>query len=216
MLIMKCPSCQKYIRSVLLAEISEICCEHCGSTVPVHNVLVSSNGFTFDRNDLLKRFFRYRKLLDEVIDEHTHLHENPVSRSESKKSIEQFLQILQGMMTGARDHFRCDFDSPISCRIIYAGTEVEGFFQNLSMEGACLQLVSGPVRPKVKHSLILKFFLPHCVSEFVLSGEICWVEKVKDLVGKGPVIGIRFDPVEKRAQENLWKFICSEAGKVPG
>ncbi len=215
MLIMKCPSCQKYIKSVLLAEISQIRCEHCEATVPVNNVLVSSNGFTFDRNDLLKRFFRYRKLLDEVIDEHSHLHDNLVSRIESKKSIEQFLKILQGMMTGARDHFRCEFDSPISCRIAYAGTEVEGFFQNLSMEGACIQLVSGRMRPKVRNSLRLKFFLPHCVSEFILSGEICWVEKVKELAGNGPVIGIRFDPVDKQTQENLWKFICDQAGKVP-
>ena len=214
MLIMKCPSCQKYIKSVLLAEISKIKCEHCGSHVPVQNVLVSSNGFTFDRNDLLKRFFRYRKLLDEVLDEHSQLQENPVSRNESKKSIEQFLHILQGMMSGAREHFRCDFDIPVRCKIISAGTEKEGNFQNLSMDGACVQLLEAGMRPQVKRSLRLKFFLPHCVSEFIISGEICWVEKAKGTSGEGPVIGVQFDTIDKQMQANLWKYICTEASKV--
>ena len=57
MLIMKCPKCNKYISSALLAEIATIVCEHCSAEVAVKNVLVSSNGFTFDRQDLLKRFF---------------------------------------------------------------------------------------------------------------------------------------------------------------
>ena len=46
MLIMKCPKCNKYISSALLAEITTIACEHCGAEVAVKNVLVSSNGFT--------------------------------------------------------------------------------------------------------------------------------------------------------------------------
>ena len=216
MLIMKCPSCQKYIKSVLLAEISRINCEHCNTEVPVQNVLVSSNGFTFDRNDLLKRFFRYRKLLDEVIDEHSHLQDNPVSRSESKKSVAQFLHILQGMMTGAREHFRCDFKMQVRCKIISAGIDSDGYFHNLSMDGACIQFATSSIRPKVKDSLRLKFFLPHCVSEFILSGEICWVEKTKSAPGEGAVIGIRFDPIDKQVEENLWKFICAEASKIQG
>ncbi len=213
MLTMKCPSCEKYIKSVLLAEISSIVCEHCDAEVPVRNVLVSSNGFTFDRNDLLKRFFRYRKLLDEVIDEHAHLSENPAVRAESKRSIEQFLGILQGMMTGARDHYRCEFDLPVRVNIIYADKELEGSFHNLSMDGACLMLDSAKVMPKVRGSLRIRFFLPECVREFVLSGEICWTEKPKE--SRGPLVGLRFDPIEKQVQEELWNYICKAAKEVP-
>jgi len=213
MLTMKCPSCEKYIKSVLLAEISSIVCEHCGSEVPVKNILVSSNGFTFDRNDLLKRFFRYRKLLDEVIDEQSQLKENPAVRAESKRSISQFLGILQGMMAGARDHFRCEFKLPVNVRILYGDKELEGTFYNLSMDGACVMLRSAPVMPKIRDSLRIRFFLPDCIREFVLSGEICWAEKAKE--NRGPLIGLRFDTIDKQVQEELWNYICKAAREVP-
>jgi hypothetical protein len=115
---MKCPKCNKYIHSALLAEIKSIVCEHCSVDVPVTNVLISSNGFTFDRNDLLKRFFRYRKLLDEVIDERNSLQENSQASDASKRSIEQFMTILQEMMTGAEILFV--MSSALLCQLSFA------------------------------------------------------------------------------------------------
>ncbi len=96
MLIMKCGKCDKYINSDLLVELKTVRCEHCGTVVPVKNILVSSNGFTFDRDDLLKRFFRYRKLLDEVIDERNALNDNNSASVESKRSIDQFCRFCKG------------------------------------------------------------------------------------------------------------------------
>ncbi|MEA3544177.1 MAG: hypothetical protein U9R69_03045, partial [Thermodesulfobacteriota bacterium] len=136
MLIMKCSNCNKYVSSVLLAEIETIICEHCGVEIAVKNVLVSSNGFTFDRQDLLKRFFRYRKLLDEVIDENNAMDGNNDITAVSKSSVNQFLTILQGMMSGARDNFRVQFTAPLQVKVRYGGHECWGSFYNLSMEGA--------------------------------------------------------------------------------
>lgn len=215
MLIMKCPKCEKYISSALLAEITSIDCEHCHATVAVSNVLVSSNGFTFDRNDLLKRFFRYRKLLDEVIDEHSSLAANNSSSDVSKRSIEQFLAILQGMMTGARDNFRFEFSAPLSAKLCYSRHECSGTFFNLSTEGACIEISSSNPLPRVKGGITIEFSLPKQEKIFSIDGDICWTQKAKEGKTAKHSVGIRFRGIDKEIHEELWQFISGAASEVP-
>ncbi len=211
MLIMKCSACDKYISSALLAEISSIRCEHCGAEVPVRNVLVSANGFTFDRNDLLKRFFRYRRLLDEVIDERNALQSNQGASAESRRSIEQFLSILQGMMTGARDHYRCQFEGPVSARLKYSRQQCPGHFVNLSMEGACVEIAPEHPVPRVGSAISIEFSLPKLKQDMDLRGKVCWVEKGRPEAQRKHHIGIQFDPVEERIKTVLWGVISDLA-----
>jgi len=211
MLIMKCPKCDKYISSALLAEIKTIVCEHCHTEVPVNNVLVSSNGFTFDRNDLLKRFFRYRKLLDEVIDEHTSLSNSNDSSSESKRSIEQFLAILQGMMTGARDNFRYQFSVPVVAKLCYSRHECSGTFFNLSTEGARIEISSSNPLPRVKGGISIEFSLPDHEEIISVDGDICWTNKAKEEGTSKHSVGIRFRGLDKETHEKLWMFISAAA-----
>lgn len=211
MLIMKCPKCEKYISSALLAEIQTIVCDHCHVEVPVSNVLVSSNGFTFDRNDLLKRFFRYRKLLDEVIDEHSSLTKSSESSAESKRSIEQFLAILQGMMTGARDNFRYQFTRPLSAKLCYSRHECSGTFFNLSTEGACIEISRSNPLPRVKGGISIEFSLPKHDDIIAVDGDICWTNKAKDGESSKHSVGIRFRDMDKETHDKLWLFISAEA-----
>jgi len=210
---MKCPKCNKYINSALLAEITTIACEHCGAEVAVKNVLVSSNGFTFDRQDLLKRFFRYRKLLDEVIDEHNSLSENRNSSAESKNSIKQFLNILQGMMTGARDNFRLQFSTPFRVKICYSSHECSGNFYNLSMEGARLEISGSNPLPRVRGDISLEFSLPDQEEMFLITGKICWTEKAKGSERDKHSVGVKFAPLESSLRSVLWRYISNAAGK---
>ena len=212
MLIMKCPECETMIRSRLLAEIATIRCEHCGEEVPVKNVLVSSNGFTFDRQDLLKRFFRYRKLLDEVLDERN-LHADDASSQNSRRSLEQFLIILQGMMTGARDHFRYQFDSALPVQFRYGGHIGRATFIDLSMEGACLALEGGQPLPRVRGEAQLTFTLPEQVRALIVPGEICWTQKAQSLENGRHRVGVRFRGVTEQVREPLWQFIQSAAAR---
>ncbi|MEA3363838.1 MAG: PilZ domain-containing protein [Thermodesulfobacteriota bacterium] len=214
MLIMKCPKCNKYISSALLAEITTIACEHCGADVAVNNVLVSSNGFTFDRQDLLKRFFRYRKLLDEVIDEHSSMDENQVSSAVSKNSVQQFLNILQGMMTGARDNFRMQFLAPLRVTIRYSKHECSGTFFNLSMEGARIEIPSSNPLPRVKGQVSIHFSLPEQQEVLSITGGICWTEKAK--TGRQDIhsVGISFHELDSSVRSVLWQLISESAGKV--
>lgn len=212
MLIMKCSKCQKYIESELLVELSTVECEHCGTVVPVKNILVSSNGFTFDRDDLLKRFFRYRKLLDEVIDEHNALEHSSSASSESKQSISQFLSILQGMMTGARANFRCRFQTPVVVDVRYSRHSCYGRFVNLSMEGACIDLDCKNPLPRVGSVINLQFSLSHVDVEFKVSGIICWVKQGKSGQDCKHDIGVKFDPLDPSLKDLLWEVIIQQAG----
>lgn len=214
MLIMKCTECEKYISSALLAEIDSIRCEHCGADVKVRNVLVSANGFTFDRNDLLKRFFRYRRLLDEVIDERNALFANSSASDESKRSIEQFLSILQGMMTGARDHFRYQFESQVVTKIHYSQHQCLGHFINLSIEGACVEIASSYSLPRVGHSISVEFSLPDRDELFTLKGSVCWTQQGKDSSRGKHSVGIKFNAFDSELKDTLWNFISGLATQV--
>ena len=213
MLIMKCPKCDKYIKSELLAEIATIACEHCDSEVAVKNVLVSSNGFTFDRQDLLKRFFRYRKLLDEVIDEHSSLSENKNSSTESRSSIKQFLNILQGMMTGARDNFRLQFSSPVHVKTCYSKHECSGIFYNLSMEGARIEISGSNPLPRVRGEFSLEFSLPGKEETLLITGVVCWTEKAKGAERAKHSVGIKFNSLESSVRSVLWQYISKSASE---
>ncbi|SEA21844.1 PilZ domain-containing protein [Desulfuromusa kysingii] len=213
MLIMKCPKCSKYIKSALLAEIQTIVCEHCGAEVAVNNVLVSSNGFTFDRQDLLKRFFRYRKLLDEVIDENNSMAENGRSSAESKKSIKQFLTILQGMMTGARDNFRLQFSTPFRVEVCYGKNACSCNFYNLSMEGARVEVPGSNPLPKVREEIALEFSLPGDESVIFVTGQVCWTEKAKEAQHAKHNVGIKFYPLKSADRAVLWQYISTSASE---
>jgi len=214
MLIMKCPNCDKYIKSVLLAEIKTIVCEHCHVEVSVANVLVSSNGFTFDRNDLLKRFFRYRKLLDEVIDERNSLAGNSASTEMSKRSIEQFMTILQGMMTGARANYRYEFPIPLSAKIGYSRGECYGTFFNLSTEGACVEMVQSNLLPRVGGAISVEFVLPDDDQVLSIHGQICWTQNARNSHKGKHSVGIRFDELDPSIHDKLWKYISALANEV--
>ena len=214
MLIMKCPNCDKYISSALLAEITSIDCEHCGATVAVDNVLVSSNGFTFDRKDLLKSFFRYRKLLDEVIDEHSSLEQNGETSAASRRSIEQFLAILQGMMTGARDNFRYQLVTPLAAKLCYSRYECSGTFFNLSTEGACIEISRSNPLPRVKGGISIEFSLPENEAIFSIDGDICWTKKAKVGESNKHSIGIKFRGVNSQTHEALWSYISGAVSDV--
>lgn len=211
MLMMKCPECQNYIRSALLAELKAINCGHCGVQVPVANVLISSNGFTFERSDLLKRFYRYRKLLDEVIEERNVMSGNADVSDESLRSIEKFLSVLQGMMAGARDHYRCEFTDPIPVKMRYLQQECVGTIFNMSMDGACVDIANRNPLPRVRGIISVAFRLPGSSQTIAATGEVCWTQKGGVDGRRGHSSGIRFTHLEESARKLLWQYISTVA-----
>lgn len=211
MLLMKCPNCKKNIQSVLLAELQEIDCEHCKAHVPVKEVMISSNGFTFERNDLLKRFFRYRKLLDEAIEERNALRSNMSSSDASLRSIEKFLTVLQGMMEGARDHFRYQLPEAVVARLHYAQQECFGTVYNVSMDGVCVELATTFPLPCVKGEMTISFSLPDQQQLIIVTGEICWAQRGNADEKRGHSAGVRFTSIDDVTSDTLWEFILANS-----
>lgn len=211
MLMMKCPKCQNYIRSALLVELQMIVCDQCRTQVPVSNVLISSNGFTFERNDLLKRFYRYRKLLDEVIEERNTMSSRGSASDVSLRSIEKFMSVLQGMMAGARNHYRCEFAQPIPVKLRYLQQECAGTIYNMSKDGACIETAGRNPLPRVNGIISLSFRLPQQDQTHVITGEVCWTHKGEGDGQCGHHSGVRFTCLDESSRDLIWQFISTMA-----
>ncbi len=209
MLMMKCPQCSKYIASWLLAEVKTTTCSHCQAVVPVGNILVSANGFTLDREDLFKRFFHYKKLVDEVTKEKKLLEKSHTTSEESKKSIKRFLAILLEVMAGARDNFRVQFSPNVPIRLLYCRQFLSGFLLNVSMEGACIEIPKGDSCPKADNPISLEFSLPGQDKTFSIDGTVSWAKKNSHSPAHS--FGIKFADLDEENQTSLWQYIFQAA-----
>jgi len=202
MLKMKCPNCEEMIVSALLADMNEVSCKHCQSLVPVDNVMVFAEGFTFHRNDLLKRLFRYKGLLDEIGKERALLEKNPQASDESKKSLDRFAQALAEVMAGARKNLRIDFADSVPARYRANSRAESGRLVNISMSGACVEVVPKAACPRKATALTIEFSLPGIDFEFSLSGNVSWAKK-------GQTFGVEFNELQPQAFDRLWDYIAN-------
>lgn len=202
MLKMKCPKCAEMIISALLADMERVPCDHCKEIVPVTNVMVFAEGFTFHRNDLIKRLFRYKTLLDEILKERQVMEKNPQVSEESKRSLDNFANALSEVMAGARNNLRVDFAEMVTLRYRMGSRIESGKLCNLSMSGACIEITDNAVCPKRKSALAIDFSLPGIDFAFTLPGTVSWVKK-------GRSFGLAFDTLEPQAVDTLWNFITA-------
>lgn len=202
MLKMKCPKCSEMIVSALLSDMEQVPCVHCKEIVPVTDVMIFAEGFTFHRNDLVKRLFRYKTLLEEICKERDLLEKNPQASDESKKSLDRFSQALAEVMAGARKNLRIDFTERIPLRYRFNSYAETGALTNLSMTGACIEINKQATCPKKKNALALEFALPGTKYTSTLTGTVSWIKK-------GNSFGVEFNPLEKQDLDALWEFISS-------
>lgn len=206
---MMCPSCHELITSSLLAEIDEITCQHCHNGVPVRNVLISARGMTINRDDLLKRFFRYKKLLAEIVEERALMEDNADSLETSKKNADQFIETLEELMAGARDNFRLHFSLTVPVRLNFESKVQTGWLVNLSMVGACIEVDNVYFLPQIGSIVKIEFSAPGKQFNFVLSGMIAWVKNADKGTSSARDIGVKFVDVDDKLQYDLWRLISS-------
>ena len=211
MLKMKCPNCEKELTSPLLAEIETIACKHCQETVPVKDVIVSAKGYSYHRNDLIKRLFRYKSLISEVTKELEMLEKSPESSPQSKKSLDRFLATLEEMMAGARDHLRIEFKQALPVTYKSKRGLGTGRLANLSMDGACLETEKDSTLPRNGTDLAISFALPGERQPVTLNGKVAWLKKTTNDKNHSPQIGIKFTPLDPDVHATLWAFISNSA-----
>ncbi len=164
---------------------------------------------TMNRDDLLKSFFRYKKLLTEVVEERAAMDGDEEFLKTSKKSADQFIETLEELMAGARDNYRLQFSLSVPVRLNYDGKVQSGWLVNISMVGACLETENIYFMPSVGSIVSLEFSLPGHGSRFSLKGMIAWVREAEN----GPVlthdIGVKFVDLNDKDQADLWHLISS-------
>jgi len=209
MLKMMCPHCHELIISSLLAEIDEVFCHHCNEGVAVQNILISARGMTISRDDLLKRFFRYKKLLTEVLAERALMDKDTETLEISKKSSDQFIETLEEFMAGARGNYRLHFSISVPVRLSFDGKIQAGWLLNLSMAGVCIEIENYYLTPEIGSLVALEFSLPGQSTRFSLVGTVSWIRKGQN--DNGPVhdLGIRFADPDEASRDNLWQLISA-------
>ncbi len=205
MLKMKCPACKELIVSQLLAEIETIVCDSCHQTVPVQDVMVAAKGFTFHRNDLVKRLFRYKTLLNEVSIERALLEQDPRASDDSKRSLDQFLNALKEVMAGARNSLRLDFVAHVPVNFQIDSQEYKGALTNLSTTGACIATANLASKSQQKKDITLQFNLPEDKGLLTLNGIVSWVKTAE----KNCQVGVEFKSLDDAVAQMLWEFIAS-------
>lgn len=209
MLKMMCPNCHEQIISALLAEVDQVSCHHCQEGVPVHNVLISARGMTINRDDLLKRFFRYKKLLSEVVEERALMEDDSDVLATSKKNAEQFIETLEELMDGARDNFRLQFSLSVPVRCNFDNRIQSGWLVNLSMVGACIETENFYYLPDVGSVVSVEFSPPSRQDKFILDGMVAWVKTAGKGSGAAHDIGVKFIQLSEANKSKLWQLISA-------
>jgi len=206
MLKMKCPSCENEIVSPLLPELQHINCPKCKEDVPVKEVIVYSNGFSYDRFQLKNRVHHYKSLLSSAYRDYENLKNNPKANSKSKSSNEQFIAILEELMAGARNLYRAK--TPKDYFVTYQCGLQKGFglLRNLSTSGACIQSTTHDFLPGKDHGIVISLSAHERLHSLKIKGKIVWSKFPGDFP-QNHRIGIHFPQIDNNTKASLRKFI---------
>jgi hypothetical protein len=207
---MKCPECQERIVSDLLASVQILTCPHCHAQVPVSDIQVSANGLTFERNDMVKNLFRYKKMLRETIAERRQVEDGVLlTDKRQRQRIEHLIGALQGVMEGARTRIRYQFDSSVQVFLSFRDQKILSKLVNLSLDGCRLAI---PVRgdwPKSGELLKVELSAADLKLTLQLKGKACWLKTAEESELQGlMIVGVVFDSVSESDQGQLWSLIC--------
>jgi predicted Zn finger-like uncharacterized protein len=208
MLEMKCSECNGVISSALLADLEEVNCNHCQALVPIKDLTVSANGFTYYCADLKKRLPHYKSLLKNFTAELKYLEKDPDASSKRKHSLDKTVQALKTGMATTRNNCRIHFADEQLMKY-RSDSQIEiGKLVNISMTGACIELMPSSTAPRKNSQMTIMFSLPDKEHVFSLNGVIRWCYDGS--------FGISFDAVKPEEGTLLWEYIAtSTLGYVP-
>ena len=206
MLKMKCLACEKDIVSPLLAELKQITCPVCGEDVPVKDIIVYANGFSYDRTQLRGQLYRYKELLNAARHDYEKLKNSPTANAKSTASSKQFVATLQEIMTGAKNS--CRVSMLRDYFVMYKSNGFKGFALvfNLSMDGICLQATTKEALPGTNKDITISLSLPGTPKPLTIHGRVVWSRLPGDSLPT-QFVGIQFLPLDSMTQKLLWRFI---------
>jgi hypothetical protein len=208
MIQMNCPKCNGLIKSPLLVELPEIECPQCRVNVKVHNVAVSTKNFFMQRNDLIKRIFNYKKLLEEVEKEIEQGKKDQDSTENTRKSADDLRSFLKDLLLAARDNFRLNMSYDLYVQINFDGDKRFAKLVNISSTGACIELVDRGQFPGNNTEIKFQLLLPGDKESLsLLARVICNRIVAKDTTSQSVNVGVQFKDIDEEVRSCLWNFI---------
>jgi len=216
MLKMKCSSCEKDIISPLLADLEHINCPTCKAEVPVKDIIVFSNGLSYDRSQLRSQLYRYKDLLSAACKDRENLKNDQEANEKSKSSSERFVATLGEIMAGARNTYRVPLlqEYFVNYHSFQCG-QIKGaaLLLNLSTDGACIQTATNDFLPSKKQDILLSLSVPGCPTPLKINGKVAWTKLPEDAPQKHQ-IGIQFTQIDDQTKASLWAFIEQISTKI--
>ncbi|WP_303721024.1 PilZ domain-containing protein [Malonomonas rubra] len=208
MLQMKCTECKELITSPLLPDLEQVTCNHCQALIPVKDVMVSANGFTYYCTDLKKRLPHYKSLLKSFILEREQMEKDQKATKERKRSLDKTIEALKSFLASARNHCRIHFNDEQFLQY-RSDAQIEiGKLINISMSGACIESMMSITAPRQNTALTIMFSLPVSVHVFCIDGVIRWAND--------GLFGISFKTLRPEDRALLWEHIATlSLGYVP-
>ncbi|MCK4738356.1 MAG: PilZ domain-containing protein [Deltaproteobacteria bacterium] len=183
MLKIECTKCREWINSPFLPQLKETTCPHCSEVVPVKDICISTGSYAIQRDVLLKNFFKYKSLLEEVqgeLDEMLSLADGSKPFDASAKTVMDFMESLKGLMDGCRDTMRTKTDNVhVTCRANGETHDVEVL--NISTTGVRIALPKAKIAPKKGEDLQLYFTEEINDDSLIVKGKVMWANEEGEL-----------------------------------
>ena len=208
MLQMKCSECEGTLRSPFLVEIGKVGCTHCGATVAVKNVLVTTRSFSMYRDALLNRIRHYRGLLKEVERERQQLENDRTASGAAKKTLDQYYEALKELLEAARGNYRLAVPPDLPLEMETSGQRTRARLVNLSTRGAAItpEGLAAPLRQGSECQL--KLSLPESPAQLAITARVAWAGKNEPGQGSGSMtMGVSFVNLTETARGSIWDYI---------
>jgi hypothetical protein len=212
MLQMTCPNCRQGIESPFLADVTTLECCHCKENIPVKDVFITTRSFTMHREDFLSRIFRFQKLLREVEKERLLMANSRDVSKKSLESLDQFYSSLQELLAGARNSYRIEIPCDLYVEVDDNKRISTGKLNNLSTEGASIELTGCKNLPSKKTKVKISFSFPGLDERLCADAKVVWTrERMTDRDPQSAIIGVTFVEIDQHTHNCIWNYILDNA-----
>jgi hypothetical protein len=211
MLQMTCPNCKEVIKSPFLAEVSNLECCNCKENIQVKDVYITAKNFTMHREDLLNRIFRFQKLLREVEKERLQMANCEGVSTKSLESMDQFCSSLQELLVGARSSSRIEVPCDLYVEVNENNRISKGKLNNISTDGASIELLTIENFPKKKSKLKICFSFPELSEQLCADAKVVWTKEINDQKSQSAIIGVTFIDMDDHTHSCIWNYILDHS-----
>lgn len=210
MLQMSCPNCNGVVSSLFLADVETVECSQCKKNIPVSNITITAQHFTVNREDFLRRTFRFQRLLREVEKDLLLMSKDQGTSKKSMEKLEQFRDSLQELLDGARDSYRMEIPSDLYVEVNAQNNIIRGKLLNLSAEGCSIELLMYDTIPRKGSEVNIEFFFPESSEALNTRAKVIWSNgQLRKNDSESATVGLTFTKLNETTRDTIWNYIIN-------